>query len=164
MPARILFRRECGGRPGNRKERPAVFAATNDSVTVAMVDVLAPISVGELIDKITILRIKADKIRAGAAHKNVRHELERLMQIRAGLELAADLDAIEGELCETNLRLWKVEDDLRDLERLGDFGPRFVELARSVYTLNDRRSALKRRINEVTSSAIVDEKSYRPYG
>jgi uncharacterized small protein (DUF1192 family) len=128
-----------------------------------MVDVLAPISVGELIDKITILRIKADKIRDGAARRNVGHELERLVQIRAGLELDADLGEWEGQLLEVNLRLWKVEDDLRDLERLGDFGPRFVELARSVYTLNDRRAALKREINAVTSSGIVDEKSYQPY-
>jgi Family of unknown function (DUF6165) len=128
-----------------------------------MVDVLAPISVGELIDKITILRIKAEKIRDGAARRNVGHELERLMQIRAGLALAADLGELEEQLLEVNLRLWKVEDDLRDLERLGDFGARFVELARSVYTLNDRRAALKRKISEVTSSGIVDEKSYRPY-
>ena len=128
-----------------------------------MVDVLAPISVGELIDKITILRIKVDKIQAGAARRNVGHELERLVQIRAGLALAADLGELEQQLLDVNLRLWKVEDDLRDLERLRDFGARFVELARSVYTLNDQRAALKRRINEVTSSGIVDEKSYRPY-
>ena len=128
-----------------------------------MVDVLAPISVGELIDKITILRIKADKIRNGAARRNVGHELERLVQIRAGLELAADLGELEEQLLDVNLRLWTVEDDLRDLERLGDFGARFVKLARSVYRLNDRRSALKRRINEVTLSGIVDEKSYRRY-
>ena len=128
-----------------------------------MVDVLAPISVGELIDKITILRIKAGKIRDGAARRNVGHELEQLVQIRAALALAVDLGELEEQLLDVNLRLWAVEDDLRDLERLGDFGPRFVELARSVYTLNDRRSALKRRINEVTSSGIVDEKSYSPY-
>ena len=128
-----------------------------------MVDVLAPISVGELIDKITILRIKADKIQAGAARRNVGHELERLVQIRAGLDLAADLGELEEQLLDVNLRLWTVEDDLRDLERLGDFGARFVALARSVYTLNDRRAALKRQINAVTSSGIIDEKSYRPY-
>jgi len=128
-----------------------------------MVDVLAPISVGELIDKITILRIKADKIRDGAARRNVGHELEQLKQIRTGLALAADLGELEGQLLDVNLRLWKVEDDLRDLERAGDFGAHFVELARSVYTLNDRRAALKRRINEVTSSGIVDEKSYHSY-
>jgi hypothetical protein len=128
-----------------------------------MVEVLAPISVGELIDKITILRIKADKIPDGAARRNVGHELEKLVQIRAGLALAADLGELEEQLLDVNLRLWKVEDDLRDLERLGDFGACFVALARWVYTLNDRRSALKRRINEVTSSGIVDEKSYRPY-
>jgi uncharacterized small protein (DUF1192 family) len=128
-----------------------------------MVDVLAPISVGELIDKITILRIKSDKIRAAAAHKNVSNELARLMQIRAGLELATDLGGLEEQLLEVNLRLWNVEDDLRDLERRRDFGERFVDLARSVYTLNDRRAALKREINTVTSSAIIDEKSYHPY-
>jgi hypothetical protein len=129
-----------------------------------MVDVLAPISVGELIDKITILRIKADKIRDGAARRNIGYELERLVQIRAGLALAADLGEMEEQLLDVNLRLWNVEDDLRDLERLGDFGARFVALARSVYTLNDHRSALKRRINAVTSSSIVEEKSYSPYG
>jgi hypothetical protein len=129
-----------------------------------MVDVLAPISVGELIDKITILRIKTEKIRAAAAHKNVTHELARLMQIRAGLELTADLDGLEEQLLDVNRRLWNVEDDLRGLERLRDFGPQFVELARSVYVLNDRRAALKRKISEVTSSAIIDEKSYQPYG
>ena len=128
-----------------------------------MVDVLAPISVGELIDKITILRIKADKISDGAARANVRHELAQLQRIRAGLELTADLGEVEEQLLDVNLRLWTVEDDLRDLERLRNFGARFVELARSVYTLNDRRAALKRKINAVTSSSIIDEKSYQPY-
>jgi hypothetical protein len=128
-----------------------------------MVDVLAPISVGELIDKITILRIKADKIHDGAARDNVRRELDQLLHIRARLELAADLGAAEEQLFAVNLQLWKVEDDVRDLERLGDFGARFVELARSIYRLNDQRSALKRRINAVTSSAIVEEKSYSSY-
>jgi hypothetical protein len=128
-----------------------------------MVDVLAPISVGELIDKITILRIKTEQIRDAAAHKNVSRELDRLMQIRAGLQLTADLGGVEEQLLEVNQRLWKVEDDLRDFERRRDFGDRFVELARSVYTLNDRRAALKRQINTVTSSAIIDEKSYHPY-
>jgi hypothetical protein len=128
-------------------------------------NILAPISVGELIDKITILRIKLDKIRDGAAQKNIKHELDQLVQIRAQASLeTGDLAALEEQLLDINLRLWQVEDDLRDLERAGDFGPRFVELARSVYTLNDRRTALKRRVNEVTASAIVEEKSYRPYG
>jgi len=128
-----------------------------------MVDVVAPISVGELIDKITILRIKLDKIRDGAAHANVKREFDQLMEIRARLGLA-DLGPLEEQLHETNLRLWKVEDDLRDLERRGEFGPNFVTLARSVYTLNDQRSALKRRINAVTSSSIMEEKSYTFYG
>lgn len=128
-----------------------------------MVDVLAPISVGELIDKITILRIKVERIREGAAHQNVRHELEQLVRIRAGLHLAADLAGLEEQLLNVNRKLWEVEDDLRHLERRGEFGSRFVDLARSVYTLNDRRAGFKRRINELTSSSIFDEKSYEPY-
>jgi hypothetical protein len=129
-----------------------------------MVDILAPISVGELIDKITILRIKREKIGAAAARANVERELARLVEIRARFPLdAAELAAFEQELLEVNERLWDVEDELRGLERGSNFGARFVELARSVYRLNDRRSMLKRRINEVTGSAIVEEKSYPAY-
>ena len=130
-----------------------------------MVDILAPISVGELIDKITILRIKRERIRAAAAQANVEHELEHLVEIRARASLdLAELGGLEDELFEVNGRLWDVEDGLRLLEQNGDFGMRFVELARSVYQLNDRRSSLKRRINAVTGSAIVEEKSYPTYG
>jgi hypothetical protein len=129
-----------------------------------MVDILAPISVGELIDKITILRIKRERIRAAPARANIDRELDRLREIRAGSSLdLADLAALEEELFRVNGRLWDVEDEVRSLEQSGDFGERFIELARSVYRLNDQRSMLKRRINEVTGSAIVEEKSYRTY-
>jgi hypothetical protein len=129
-----------------------------------MVDILAPISVGELIDKITILRIKRERIRAAPARANIDRELDRLREIRAGSSLdLADLAALEEELLRVNGRLWDVEDEVRSLEQSGDFGERFIELARSVYRLNDQRSMLKRRINEVTGSAIVEEKSYRTY-
>src|SRR5262249_49284864 len=125
-----------------------------------MVDILAPISVGELIDKITILRIKRERIRAAPAQANVEHELRRLLEIRARASLdLADLAGLEEELFQVNGRLWDVEDELRALEQNGQFGDRFVELARSVYRLNDQRSVLKRRINTVTGSAIVEEKS-----
>jgi hypothetical protein len=129
-----------------------------------MVDILAPISVGELIDKITILRIKRERIRAALPRANIEHELDRLLEIRtrASLDLS-DLAVIEDELFQVNGKLWDVEDELRGLERENNFGARFVELARSVYRLNDQRSLLKRRINEATSSAIVEEKSYRLY-
>jgi len=129
-----------------------------------MVDILAPISVGELIDKITILRIKLERIRAAPAQANVERELDRLIEIRARASLdLADLAGLEDELFQVNGRLWDVEDELRALEQNGNFGKRFIELARSVYRLNDRRSALKRRINTVTDSTIVDEKSYPTY-
>jgi Family of unknown function (DUF6165) len=129
-----------------------------------MVDILAPISVGELIDKITILRIKRERIAAAAARANVERELARLVEIRTRSALdTAEVAALEEQLLEVNERLWDVEDELRGLEQGSNFGTRFVELARSVYRLNDRRSMLKRRINEVTGSAIVEEKSYPSY-
>ena len=129
-----------------------------------MVDILAPISVGELIDKITILRIKRERIRAASAQANIDRELDRLLEIRAGSSLdVAELAALEDELFRVNGRLWDVEDEVRSLEQSGDFGERFIELARSVYRLNDQRSVLKRRINTVTASAIVEEKSYPAY-
>jgi hypothetical protein len=129
-----------------------------------MVDILAPISVGELIDKITILRIKRERIHAAPALANVAHELGQLLEIRARASLEApDLAEFEEELFQVNGRLWDVEDELRALEQAGDFRDRFIELARSVYRLNDRRSNLKRRINAVTGSVIVEEKSYASY-
>jgi hypothetical protein len=130
-----------------------------------MVDILAPISVGELIDKITILRIKRERIRAAAAQANIARELARLLDIRARSPLAtADLAALEEQLFQVNCRLWDVEDELRGLEQVNNFNESFIQLARSVYRLNDQRSILKRKINEVTGSAIVEEKAYRPYG
>jgi hypothetical protein len=128
-------------------------------------DILAPISVGELIDKITILRIKRDKIRDAAKQSNVGRELEQLTQIRVRPELnTADLSALEDQLFQINLRLWQVEDDLRELDRDGNFGEHFVELARLVYQLNDARMAVKNEINAVTGSAIVEEKFYSSHG
>ena len=123
---------------------------------------LAPISAGELIDKITILRIKAQRI-AAEKRVNVRHELD-LLEALAARELAGvDLDALTTELTAINAALWDIEDGKRDCERRGDFGPDFVALARSVYIENDRRAAVKRRINDAAGSDIVEEKSYAPY-
>jgi len=128
-------------------------------------NILAPISVGELIDKITILRIKREKLRDDARRNNIGRELAELLEIRSRSRLdTSDLALLEEQLSQVNRRLWDVEDDLRDLERTGYFGARFVELARSVYKLNDRRTALKQRINAVSGSVIVEEKSYKPYG
>ena len=129
-----------------------------------MVDILAPISVGELIDKITILRIKRERIRGASAQANIEREFGRLSEIRSRASLdTADLAALEEELFQVNSKLWNVEDELRALEQNGNFGERFIELARSVYRLNDRRSLIKRQINTATGSAIVEEKSYAAY-
>ncbi len=123
---------------------------------------LAPISAGELIDKITILRIKAQRIDA-AKRAHVEHELG-LLEALAAAELARfDLDALAAELMAVNAALWDIEDGKRDCERRGDFGPAFVALARAVYVENDRRAAIKRRINEAAGSDIVEEKSYDAY-
>jgi hypothetical protein len=128
-------------------------------------NILAPISVGELIDKITILRIKRERIPAAAAQANIERELHRLLEIRARAPLVTggELGALEEQLFQVNGRLWDVEDALRGLEQEDNFGTHFIELARSVYRLNDQRSMLKRKINEVTGSAIVEEKSYPAY-
>ncbi len=122
---------------------------------------LVPISVGELLDKITILEIKAEAIADPAKHANVMHELAALDAVR-GREVASlpELEALYSELQAVNRQLWRIEDDIRAIERTGLFDGRFIELARSVYHNNDERAALKRRINQLTGSEIVEEKSY----
>jgi tetratricopeptide (TPR) repeat protein len=119
------------------------------------------ISPGELIDKITILEIKSLRIRDAAKLSNVRSELAMLAAARdRDLPPSAELAALTKELREVNETLWSVEDEVRLCERNQDFGPRFTELARSVYRHNDRRAALKRRINELLGSNLVEEKAY----
>ena len=125
---------------------------------------LIPASWGELLDKITILQIKSERMTDPAKLANVRSELELLEKVRDlqgavpdGLaELVADLRTVNG-------MLWEIEDAIRDCERERDFGERFIELARSVYFTNDRRADLKYRINLLAGSQVVEEKSYTPY-
>jgi hypothetical protein len=122
-----------------------------------------PVSWGEVIDKITILEIKAERIDDAAKRANVVRELELL---DAKLTDAARRDpvaAVTAQLKEVNTELWVIEDDIRDCERNGDFGPTFIGLARAVYRTNDRRAALKKEINLLLQSGIVEEKSYKPY-
>jgi len=122
---------------------------------------LAPISVGELLDKITILEIKAEAIADPTKRANVVRELAALHAVRRrDVAAIAELDPLCGELKAVNRRLWEIEDAVRLHEREGRFDARFIELARSVYRENDRRAALKGRINELTGSEIVEEKSY----
>ena len=122
---------------------------------------LAPISVGELFDKLSILELKAAALGDPARRANVLREQAGLDAVRRRhVAPSSELDALYGELRDVNRRLWQTEDALRDCERAGAFGARFVELARSVYRDNDRRALLKRRINELTGSDIVEEKTY----
>jgi Family of unknown function (DUF6165) len=119
------------------------------------------ISPGELIDKITILEIQAERTADADKLRNVRTELAALRSARDRTNVVSeDLAALTVELRSVNEALWRIEDEIRECERAGDFGPRFIELARSVYKTNDRRAALKSRINERPGSAIVEEKSY----
>ncbi|MFN8828258.1 MAG: DUF6165 family protein [Labrys sp. (in: a-proteobacteria)] len=123
----------------------------------------APVSWGELADKITILEIKAERIEDMAKRANVQRELDLL---REKMALAPDrpgLTALVDGLRAVNLELWVIEDDIRDCERAKDFGARFIALARAVYQTNDRRAALKKDINLLLGSGIVEEKSYKPY-
>jgi hypothetical protein len=127
-------------------------------------DILVPISPGELLDRVTILRIKAERMTDPVKLANVRLELELLERTwaatpRASVDLAADIGALQA----VNERLWDIEDGIREKERAQDFGPGFVELARSVYFENDERAAIKKRINTKLGSRIVEEKSYEDY-
>ena len=129
-----------------------------------MTAVKVEISPAELIDRITILEIKAARIGDETKRANIGVELSELTAARqAAVPLSDRLTALTGELKEVNQALWDIEDEIRALEAAMDFGPAFVELARAVYKTNDRRSALKRKINELLGSRLIDEKSYTPY-
>ncbi len=122
------------------------------------------VSAGELVDKITILEIKAERIADPVKLANVHRELRSLTATRReALPGSQELDELTAELRRINERLWEIEDDIRDCERKRDFGERFVELARAVYRTNDRRAAAKRKINELLGSELVEEKDYADY-
>lgn len=125
-----------------------------------MSDILVPVSVGELIDKITILEIKAERIKNPIQLANIERELAALRSAAKRLDRSA-LAEPAAALKDINAQLWSVEDDIRDCEARSDFGAQFVELARAVYRLNDERARLKRVINEISGSRYVEEKSYR---
>ena len=125
---------------------------------------LAPVSWGELLDKITILEIKATRIADPAARANVDRELVLLRNVAAPVLPQPDLAALVNALRRVNLELWQIEDDIREHDARGDFAEQFVRLAQAVYRTNDRRAALKREINLLTGSALVEEKSYHDHG
>ena len=123
-----------------------------------------PVSFGELLDKIAILEIKAERIADPAKLANVRRELEMLEATwRAAPESKLDIAALRAALKSVNLKLWAIEDDIRAQERRQAFDAEFVRLARAVYFENDERARIKREINVALGSALVEEKSYQDY-
>ena len=123
--------------------------------------ILVPASLGELVDKITILEIKTKKLK-GDALSNVDKELSLLREALAKSNIIINPKVIE-ELRQINQTLWEVEDEIRNHERQNNFGESFIDLARSVYKYNDQRAAIKRLINIDHNSRITEEKSYQDY-
>ena len=120
-----------------------------------------PVSWGELIDKITILEIKVERLRSAEAVTHARRELALLVTVMGQRD---DLDALKDELAAVNRSLWDIEDAIRAKEAAGAFDAEFIELARAVYHRNDERSRIKRAINEALQSPIIEEKQYVRYG
>ncbi len=123
-----------------------------------------PVSYGEVLDKISILEIKLAHVSRADQRKNIECELRSLAEARAGaFSDGPDIREIYDRLSDVNKRLWSVEDDLRECERKRVFDGVFIDLARSVYKLNDHRAALKRKLNKLLGSPLVEEKLYRDY-
>lgn len=129
-----------------------------------MAEITVPISPGELIDKITILQIKSERMSDEKKLANVRHELNLLTATWGASPYSkTNIEAEWAELKRINSELWDIEDRIRDQERAKDFGKTFIELARAVYFINDERAKVKRQINDKLGSTIVEEKSYAEY-
>jgi hypothetical protein len=129
-----------------------------------MNNIQVPISPGELLDKITILQIKAERIQNETKVANVKVELDLLLNVwKQSIASDTKIEALTKELKTINEKLWEIEDDIRDEERNKQFGERFIELARSVYVTNDDRANAKKKVNLHLNSSIVEEKSYHNY-
>lgn len=140
---------------GELKPVPPMIAEQNASV---------PVAPGELFDKLAILQIKSERITDANKLLNVRRELALVASVSSQTySISPELTALAGELKEINEELWDIEDAIRDCERNRDFGPKFIELARSVYRTNDRRAETKRKISDLMGSTIAEEKSYAGY-
>ena len=130
--------------------------------------ILAPVSVGEIFDKLSILQIKEKKISDPIKLSNVKVEIKELNKSIISLDIYDKssqevLDALKTELYETNFKLWDIEDALRELESQKKFEQEFISLARQVYITNDKRAEIKKEINRLTGSDIVEEKHYSEY-
>lgn len=136
---------------------------TTRSMGRSMTVMLLPTSIGDAVDKLTILEIKSERITDKTKRENVQKELALVSGELASLEGELNCKGLRASLKAVNAQLWDVEDTIREHERRQDFGEEFVRLARSVYRLNDQRAQLKREINLVCGSAIVEEKEYVDY-
>jgi tetratricopeptide (TPR) repeat protein len=160
-PTMRLFRQSKPGDWEGVFERMAQELSKKVAATQRQIAVTVPVAAGELIDKITILELKAEKIRDRSKLAHVQAELQALQAVRdREMERSKEMARITSQLKAVNRRLWRAEDEIRRCEEAKDFGPRFIKLARSIYQHNDRRSALKRQINELLGSAFVEEKAY----
>ena len=123
-----------------------------------------PVSVGEVLDKITILQIKLAHISDAAKRVNIQNELDALLPLASGDEFTTEqMLGLMAELKATNEALWDIEDDIREKEAAKSFDAEFIRLARAVYVTNDQRAEIKKQINLVTGSALIEEKSYEAY-
>ena len=123
-----------------------------------------PVSVGEVLDKITILQIKLAHISDAAKRANIKNELDALLPLVAGDAFTTDqMQTLMAELKSVNEALWDIEDDIREKEAAKSFDAEFIRLARAVYITNDKRAEIKKQINLATGSALVEEKSYESY-
>jgi hypothetical protein len=127
-----------------------------------MTELMVPVSPGELLDKITILEIKSERIDDPEKVANVARELELLSRVWSeGVTEDGTVAGVRSRLKAINEDLWEIEDEIREEEARGEFGSRFIELARAVYVTNDRRAAAKREVNLHLGSSILEEKSYK---
>ena len=123
-----------------------------------------PVSVGEVLDKITILQIKLAHISHSAKRANVQNELDALLPLVAGDAFTTNqMQGLVAELKAVNEALWDIEDDIREKEAAKSFDAEFIKLARAVYVTNDKRAEIKKQINLETGSALIEEKSYESY-
>jgi hypothetical protein len=123
-----------------------------------------PVSVGEVLDKITILQIKLAHISDANKRVNIQNELDALLPLVAGDGFATEeMQGLMAELKSVNEALWDIEDDIREKEAAKSFDAEFIKLARAVYVTNDKRAEIKKQINLATGSALVEEKSYESY-
>jgi len=123
-----------------------------------------PVSVGEVLDKITILQIKLAHISDAAKRVNIQNELDALLPLVAGDAFTTDqMQGLMAELKAVNEALWDIEDDIREKEAAKSFDAEFIRLARAVYVTNDKRAKIKKQINLATGSALIEEKSYESY-